>query len=350
MIIAAVEAPAFSLDRLVATAGVRGVRTRVVTRDADVRSPESDAAAGEELAVTLVNTCEIAGSPDPDAWSKAALTTAIGLVLDHQSPNAEVLTRNRAALRSRLYQHGLSRGPGFAFGPGASRESLLRSLTFPTVIRDAAGIADRAGWLVRSPADLDAVRAASSAGEMLGDVLTAEPYFDGPVWDVEVLAWGDQMWVRSVEPRSEAGFPAGRRADLNSWLSRVLHCVGFHRGFVHVEVALAGGTFEAVSIEISAGYPQLGEDLCRALDRGAVAVFGDLVLDRRPGSGPVAAGRTLLYAGDIGKTGAAMPIPEAVADPSGCVAVLLASGVTAESTLLAAMASSVAPYMQPQLG
>lgn len=345
--------PDFSLDRLLAAAETRGVRTRMLTRDADVRAGQEDSAPGEDLVVTLVNNADLVPTRDPDSWARSALTAAIGLALDHRSPRARTLTRNRAELRTRLHAGGLSRSPGRAFGPGTSAEELARAVGFPAVIRDSAGIAGRDGWLARGPADLDAIWSAAAAGEMLGDVLTAEPCFEGPVYAVEVLVWAGRTQVRSVASRAGAGeFPAGRLLQLTRWLSQVMRCIEFQCGFAGVDVAITERGLEALSVDIRTGDREHGEELCRALEAGATAVFGEVVLDRDPTrvAPSPSAGRALFYAGDPGVFDIPARNPPDVSGRSGCVAVLLASGPRAESTLLTAMTSPLpasTPYRRP---
>ncbi|MFD0638198.1 hypothetical protein ACFQ9X_48275 [Catenulispora yoronensis] len=146
--------------------------------------------------------------------------------------------------------------------------------------------------------------------------------------------------------------------ELTRWLTGVLRCVGVHRGFARVEVAAAGRHFEAVTVEIRSGGPAHGEDLCRVLGTGALATFADVVFDDRPA--PVAAntGRAVFYAGDIAapgvpplasRAGARSSDLSGPSDGPACVAVLLASGLIAESTLLTAMASA-APQRDPHPG
>ncbi|MFD0638199.1 hypothetical protein ACFQ9X_48280 [Catenulispora yoronensis] len=147
MIVTAVEAPGFSLDRLVAAAAERGVRTRMVTRDADVRSAEQDALAGEDLVVTLVNPGDLGPSRDPDSWARSALTAAIGLALDHQNPEARALIRNRAELRNHLYRHGYSRGRAACSGPAPrTRRSGGLSGSPPSSATQRASPTATAGW------------------------------------------------------------------------------------------------------------------------------------------------------------------------------------------------------------
>ncbi|WP_367127367.1 argininosuccinate lyase [Saccharothrix sp. HUAS TT1] len=381
MTIALLEALTFGLGRLADAARAAGHDLVLLTGDRSIYTHELSR-RGDRLRVVDVDTtdvdaCERAlrGEPElaglissTDTWALPGADLAARLGLPGPSPAAVRVLRDKRAVRARLHEHGLSRsGP---LDPAAAR-------SFPLVVKDSAGTSSRAVWVVRTPAERDAVLR-EAAGVPLKGELMAEPYFEGPLYSAETVTWrgetrllGVLSRVLSPEPvrREEAAsfpvaFPAADRAELAHWIDRVLKAAGHESGFAHTEFVLTAGGPEVVEVNARIGGALVGEALCRALGVNVYGAMVRIALGERPDPLDGAAGGVgfvLLYPREAGvlegwtgldrlpglpgspewyPTASPGDVLEHLDDQRSCTGIVLAEGPTAELALHRAQAAA----------
>jgi hypothetical protein len=378
------EALTFGLGRLADAARAAGHDLVLLTGDRSIYRHElsrcGDRVQVVDIDTTDVTACERAMRDLPDiaglisstdTWALPGADLAARLGLPGPSPAAVRVLRDKTAVRSRLHAHGLSRsGP---LDPETAQD-------FPLVIKDSAGTSSRAVWVCRTPAERDAALREATDTPLKG-VLTAEPYFEGPLYSAETISWrsrtrllGVLSRVLSPEParREEASafpiaFPEADLAELDDWIGRVLEAAGHESGFAHTEFVLTTTGPEVVEVNARIGGALVGEALCRALGTNAYDAMVRIALGERPdlldgasGGGP-ATGFVALYprqAGTLeGWTGldrlsglpgdpewypTASPgdLLEHLTDQRSCTGIVLAEGPTAELALHRAQAAA----------
>ncbi|MGW0861997.1 ATP-grasp domain-containing protein [Streptomyces sp. NPDC002611] len=312
MTVVCLESLTFGLGHLVRAADRLGERLLLLTRDPDYyayeldRLPagaldvvETDTFDVERVAEVLGRTPELRGLiSSTDTWTLAGADLADRFALPGLDPEVLRFTRDKAAVRNRLYEAGLTRGRAAeAAGPQTeARELLLKEVGLPAILKDTAGTGSQNVWLVRDEEELD--RALREAAEQaLKGRLFAEPYFGGPVYSAETLTWagrtrllGVSSRLMSAEPRFReeitafpVAFPEGQGASLERWLDEVLAAVGYTDRFAHVEFVLTGDGPEVVEINPRIGGALVGEGLCRALGVNVYEAMIEGALGRRPG-------------------------------------------------------------------
>ncbi|MFB7929535.1 ATP-grasp domain-containing protein [Streptomyces sp. NPDC056039] len=312
MTVVCLESLTFGLGHLVRAADRLGERLLLLTRDPDYyayeldRLPagaldvvETDTFDVERVAEVLGRTPELRGLiSSTDTWTLAGADLAGRFALPGLDPEVLRFTRDKAAVRNRLHEAGLTRGRAAeAAGPQTeARELLLKEVGLPAILKDTAGTGSQNVWLVRDEEELD--RALREAAEQpLKGRLFAEPYFGGPVYSAETLTWagrtrllGVSSRLMSAEPRFReeitafpVAFPEGQGASLERWLDEVLGAVGYTDRFAHVEFVLTGDGPEVVEINPRIGGALVGEGLCRALGVNVYEAMIEAALGRRPG-------------------------------------------------------------------
>ncbi|QWB22170.1 MULTISPECIES: ATP-grasp domain-containing protein [Streptomyces] len=312
MTVVCLESLTFGLGHLVRAADRLGERLLLLTRDPDYyayeldRLPagaldvvETDTFDVERVAEVLGRTPELRGLiSSTDTWTLAGADLTARFALPGLDPEVLRFTRDKAAVRNRLYEAGLTRGRAAeAAGPQTeARELLLKEVGLPAILKDSAGTGSQNVWLVRDEEELD--RALREAAEQtLKGRLFAEPYFGGPVYSAETLTWagrtrllGVSSRLMSAEPRFReeitafpVAFPEGQGASLERWLDEVLAAVGYTDRFAHVEFVLTGDGPEVVEINPRIGGALVGEGLCRALGVNVYEAMIEGALGRRPG-------------------------------------------------------------------
>lgn len=389
MTIALVEALTFGLGRLADAAAATGERLCLLTGHRSIYTHELSRLRPGQLEVVDVDTAypaacaaalrEIADLSgiisSTDTWALVGAELMARFGLPGPDPAAVPLLRDKAAVRRRLYERGLSRGDALAATPAAVAE-----IGFPLVLKDSAGTSSRAVWLVRDRHELDRAWAAVEHTPPRG-VLIAEPYFAGPLYSAETLSWQGNTRLLGVlsrqlspEPRRReeaaafpVAFPERDLAELQDWIAKVLDAAEHRNGFAHTEFVLTADGPEVVEINARIGGALVGEALCRSLGVNVYTAMIDIALGREPalltaprGSGP-GIGFVLVYPTEAGVLtgwsglerlpelpGAPEWYPTATIgdtleyldDQRGCTGILLAEGPTAELALHRASAAA----------
>jgi len=395
MIVVAVEALTFGLGRLAAAARSRDCTLQLLTRDRSVYRYELDRLNDQDVVLVEVDTFDATAVREvltsvsglggvinsTDTWTMIASRLAEDLGLPHQNPESLAVVRDKAKLRNRLYDARLSSGGAYDFVPAeTTAEELAARLSFPAIIKDVAGTSSRNVWLARSPEQLTAILDVATHADLIGDRVTAEPYFTGPVLSLETLTWEGQTRLLGVTSRvmsSEPNFreeaaslpvalPEDQSAELAAWIARVLATVDYDRGFAHTEIVVTKDGYEVIEINPRLGGALVGESLCRALDTNIYTAYIDMALGRRPElmdrRPQVVRGvaQALLYASEPGVITAVegldalaqhpgeiefLPVKtvgetiSSVADQRGCVGILMATAPTSEVALLTALSA-----------
>ncbi|MER6074792.1 ATP-grasp domain-containing protein [Streptomyces sp. NPDC001817] len=308
-----------------------------------------------------------------DTWSLVALGALRELGLGGQDPDSVRLVRDKARLRRRLYEHGLSRTDGRPVADTDDADAVAARTGLPLIVKDSAGTGSQHVWLARTTDELRDVLDVARSSALRGRP-TAEPYFLGPLYSMETLTWEGSTRLLAVSSRvlspppffrEEAlalpvALPGGMAEEAGRWIERVLKAVGYTEGFAHTEFILTDHGFEVVEINPRLGGGLVGEGLCKALGVNVYAAFVDLALRRRPAlmDEPLAplcgAAHARLYAprtgvfrgvlgarllaGHPGSPAVRPAMPDGtevttVADQDGCVAVVSATGATSELAL-----------------
>ncbi|MBB5957334.1 biotin carboxylase [Saccharothrix tamanrassetensis] len=299
MTIVLLEALTFGLGRLTDAARAAGHDLVLLTGDRSTYRHELSR-CGDRLRVVDVDTTDVTACErvlratpglagligSTDTWALPGAELAARLGLPGPSPAAVGTLRDKAAVRARLHERGLSRsGP---LDPTTTE-------VLPLVLKDSAGTSSRAVWLARSPAERDAALLEAADTPLKGRLI-AEPYFEGPLYSVETITWqgetrllGVLSRVMSPEPlrREEASgfpvaFPHADHAELADWIGRVLAAAGHERGFAHTEFVLTATGPEVVEVNARIGGALVGEALCRALGVNVYDAMVRIALDTRP--------------------------------------------------------------------
>ncbi|MFC6091973.1 argininosuccinate lyase [Saccharothrix lopnurensis] len=384
MTVVLLEALTFGLGRTADAAATAGHDLVLLTGDRSIYRHELSR-HGRRLRVVDIDTTDIATCervlrdlPDlaglissTDTWALPGADLAHRLGLPGPSPEAVRTLRDKGAVRARLHEHGLSRG-----GPLDPATADV----FPLVVKDSAGTSSRAVWLCRTPAERDAALREAADTPLKGR-LTAEPYFEGPLYSAETITWrgrtrllgvlSRQLSPEPVRREEAAAFPvAFPEADLDGlarWIGRVLAVAGHERGFAHTEFVLTADGPEVVEVNARIGGALVGEALCRALGVNAYDAMVQVALDEEPDllTGPAptgpATGFVLLYPREAGvlegwsglerlpdlpggpewyPTASPGDVLEHLADQRSCTGIVLAEGPTAELALHRALAAT----------
>ncbi|MEV0680211.1 ATP-grasp domain-containing protein [Actinosynnema sp. NPDC050436] len=392
MTVVLLEALTFGLGRLVAAARAAGHDLVLLTGNRSIYTHEL-ARCGDGLRVVEIDTTDVAACeqavralPDvaglissTDTWAVPGAELAHRLGLPGPSPDAVRALRDKAAVRTRLHEHGLS-----SSGPLDPADAQA----FPLVLKDSAGTSSRAVWLVRTPAERDAALLDAAATALKGR-LVAEPYFEGPLYSAETVTWRGETRLLGVLSRTlspepsrreetsafPVAFPDDDLAHLDAWIQRVLHAAGHQQGFAHTEFVLTTTGPEVVEVNARIGGALVGEALCRALDTNVYDSMVQIALGTRPdlldgttGHGP-ATGFVALYPREAGvlegwtglerlahlpgkpewyPTASPGDVLEHLADQRCCTGFVLAEGRTAELALHRAQAAAggIAPVVR----
>ncbi|MFF8032147.1 MULTISPECIES: ATP-grasp domain-containing protein [unclassified Streptomyces] len=311
MTVVCLESLTFGLGHLSRAAGLFGERLLLLTRDPSYYAHELDRLPAGCLDVLETDTFDVervAGllrrTPDlrglissTDTWTLVGADLTARLGLPGLDPAVLRLTRDKAAVRNRLHEAGLTRGRAVeAAGEAAeARKPVLEEVGLPAILKDTAGTGSQNVWLVRDERELDRSLYQAARRDLKGR-LFAEPYFSGPVYSAETLTWagrtrllGVSSRLMSPEPyfREEitafpVAFPEARRASLERWLGEVLAAIGYTDRFAHVEFVLTAGGPEVVEINPRIGGALVGEGLCRALGVNVYEAMIEAALGRRP--------------------------------------------------------------------
>ncbi|MFD3732031.1 ATP-grasp domain-containing protein [Streptomyces sp. NPDC058632] len=311
MTVVCLESLTFGLGHLVRAAGTLGERLLLLTRDPSFyayeldRLPagsldvvETDTFDVERVAGLLHRTRDLRGLiSSTDTWTLVGADLTARFGLPGLDPAVLRLARDKAAVRNRLHEAGLTRGRAVETTGSAAdtRELLLKEVGLPAVLKDTAGTGSQNVWLTRNPGELDAALG-EAAGRHLKGRLFAEPYFSGPVYSAETLTWagrtrllGVASRLMSPEPhfREEITafpvvFPGDLRASLEEWLGEVLAAIGYTDRFAHVEFVLTADGPEVVEVNPRIGGALVGEGLCRALGTNVYEAMVETALGRRP--------------------------------------------------------------------
>ncbi|MFF9690037.1 ATP-grasp domain-containing protein [Streptomyces sp. NPDC014623] len=311
MSVVCLESLTFGLRHLVRAADAFGERLLLLTRDPSYYAYELERLPADALDVVDTDTFDTDGLADllrgtpglrglissTDTWTLVGAELTAHLGLPGLDPAVLRLARDKAAVRNRLHEAGLTSGR--AVEPVGSlselREVLLKETGLPAVVKDTAGTGSQNVWLVRDEPELDAALA-QAAGRSLMGRLFAEPYFGGPVYSAEILSWdgrtrllGVSSRLMSPEPRFReeitafpVGLPAGQHASLEKWLGDVLTAIGYTDRFAHVEFVLTAAGPEVVEVNPRIGGALVGEGMCRALGYNVYEAMIEMALGRRP--------------------------------------------------------------------
>jgi biotin carboxylase len=313
MSIACLEALTFGLGHLVRAADALGERLILLTRDRSYYAYELRRLPDDALDVVETDTFDVEQVADllhrtaaglrglissTDTWTLVGAELAERLGLPGLDPAVLRLTRDKAAVRNRLHDAGLTRGRAVEVTHTGTepRESLVKEVGLPVILKDTAGTGSQNVWLVRTESELDAALSEAAGRELKGR-LFAEPYFSGPVYSAETITWagrtrllGVSSRLMSPEPRFReeitafpVAFPEARRAGLERWLDEVLAAIGYTDRFAHVEFVLTIGGPEVVEINPRIGGALVGEGMCRALGVNVYEAMAEAALGRRPG-------------------------------------------------------------------
>ncbi|CAL9336837.1 hypothetical protein SUDANB176_00182 [Streptomyces sp. enrichment culture] len=309
MSIACLESLTFGLGHLVRAADALGERLILLTRAPSYYTYELERLPPDALDIVKTDTFDAEGVADllrrtpgvrglissTDTWTAVGAELTGRLGLPGLDPAVLRLTRDKAAVRNRLHDAGLTRGRAVEATGRGTEESLLKEVGLPAVLKDTAGTGSQNVWLVRDEPELEAALDEAAGRELRGR-LFAEPYFSGPVYSAETLTWagrtrllGVSSRLMSPEPyfREEitafpVAFPKARRAVLERWLGEVLGAIGYTDRFAHVEFVLTAGGPEVVEINPRIGGALVGEGMCRALGVNVYEAMIEAALGRRP--------------------------------------------------------------------
>jgi biotin carboxylase len=311
MTVACLESLTFGLGHLVRAADRLGERLLLLTRDPAYYAYELDRLPTDALDVVVTDTFDVERVDSllrrtpglrglissTDTWTLAGADLTDRLGLPGLDPAVLRLTRDKAAVRNRLHEAGLTRARAVecAVRDRETRGLLLKEVGVPLILKDTAGTGSQNVWLVRDEGELDAALEESSGRDLKGR-LFAEPYLSGPVYSAETLTWagrtrllGVSSRLMSPEPhfREEiTAFPVAfsipQRTSLESWLDRVLVAIDYTDRFAHVEFVLTADGPQVVEVNPRIGGALVGEGMCRALGVNVYEAMIEAALGRRP--------------------------------------------------------------------
>lgn len=219
-----------------------------------------------------------------------------GLGLPGHDPDSIRIIRDKSRLRQRLAEAGLSRSTGVVVDlETADWRGLTDRLGSPFIVKDRSGSASKDVWLVASQEEYDSFHAAAGAAGLSGR-LTAESYFNGPLFSAETVSWDGDTKVLGVGGRVMARPPNFREdfysfpvdlppdmdAEIRDWIPRVFEAVGYTHGVSHTEFIMTTDGFEIVEINPRLGGGPAGDMFEEAVGVNLYEVFVDMALGRRP--------------------------------------------------------------------
>ncbi|MDX3179692.1 ATP-grasp domain-containing protein [Streptomyces sp. ME02-7008A-1] len=311
MSVVCLESLTFGLRHLGRAADAFGERLLLLTRDPSYYTYELERLPADALDVVTTDTFDTDGVADllrgtpglrglissTDTWTLVGAELTARLGLPGLDPAVLRLARDKAAVRNRLHEAGLTSGRAVESAGSLAelREVLLKEAGLPAVVKDTAGTGSQNVWLVRDEPELDAALA-QAAGRSLMGRLFAEPYFGGPVYSAETLTWQGQTRLLGVSSRLMSpeplfreeitafpvGFPEEQRISLERWLGDVLAAIGYTDRFAHVEFVLSATGPEVVEVNPRIGGALVGEGMCRALGYNVYEAMIESALGRRP--------------------------------------------------------------------
>lgn len=310
MNIVALEWQTFGMPELAAAVRGRGHALHLLTRDRGRYAHEFGALDGQAVVVHEVDTADadavVAAAREighvsglvssTDSHCLVALESCARLGLPGQRPGSVRLVRDKAAMRDRLYERGLSRARPVRIGLAAAGTAGTGSrIPLPAVIKDTAGTGSKNVWLARDNAELRTVLDHARHARLRGS-LSAEPYLIGPLYSVETITWRGETRVlgvsgRTVSPeplfREEAVsspvfLPTGLAKELDGWIKLVLEAVGYDTGFAHTEFVVTREGFEVVEINPRLIGGPVGKGMCVSYGTNIYSGFVDMALGRRP--------------------------------------------------------------------
>ncbi|MFH8989305.1 ATP-grasp domain-containing protein [Streptomyces sp. NPDC017940] len=309
MSVVCLESLTFGLGHLVRAADALGERLVLLTRDPAYYAYELERLAPDALDVVEIDTFDVQQVEDllrrtpgvrglissTDTWTLVGAELTGRLGLPGLDPAVLRLTRDKAAVRNRLYESGLTRGRAVDVTGRGTEEALLKEVGLPAVLKDTAGTGSQNVWLVHDEPELVAALDEAARRELKGR-LFAEPYFSGPVYSAETLTWADRTRLLGVSSRLMSpepyfreeitafpvAFPEARRHALERWLGEVLAAVGYTDRFAHLEFVLTTDGPEVVEINPRIGGALVGEGMCRALGVNVYEAMVEAALGRRP--------------------------------------------------------------------
>ncbi|MFF3139577.1 ATP-grasp domain-containing protein [Streptomyces mirabilis] len=230
-----------------------------------------------------------------DIWSLIALDAAEALGLPRQNADAVRLVRDKARLRERLHERGLSRGVSQPLSFGATAEEVINQISLPVILKDSAGVSSQNVWLARSEQEIQNALDVAWGAPLRG-ALFAETYFVGPIYSAETLGWDGHTRLLGVTSRLMSpeptflelalafpvSLPKEREERLAGWLSEVLKAVDYTHGFAHTEFILTESGPEVVEINPRLAGAVVGEAICQTLEHNVYDAFFDLALGCRP--------------------------------------------------------------------
>ncbi|WP_326770472.1 ATP-grasp domain-containing protein (plasmid) [Streptomyces sp. NBC_01591] len=384
----------FGLGRLVAAAEKEGLTVHLLTENRREYAHELARLDSPHLVVHDVDTHDVRQVvavareigdltgllSTTDTWSLVALAAREQLGLPGQPPEGVRLVRDKARLRRRLYEYGLSRSAGSTVTNADDASTLACRVGLPLIVKDSSGTSSEHVWLARTMDELVGVLAEMRTRTLRGTP-TAEPYFLGPLYSVETITWEGQTRVIGLNSRIMSAPPAFREEalsfpvrlpdgpadELAQWIERVLKAVEYEEGFAHTEFILGDDGFEVVEINPRLGGALVGEAISRAMDINLYESFVDLALRRRPAlldTSPTprrGVSHVLLYPphpgvylgceglealrGHPGEPALHSSLPpgtdvRTVTNQDGCVAMVLATGATSETALQNALSAA----------
>lgn len=311
MTILALESLTFGLNRLADAAERRNERLCLLTRDPSLYAYELGRPESRRIDIVEVDTTDIEcvkaaiqGVDRPrgllnltDTWSLMAVELATSLGFAAQAPESVRMARDKYAMRQRLWETGLSRGPSVVLSLDEAHSPLqLQAIEFPRIIKDCSGTGSIDVWIAHDPQQAEDLLAAARAAGPRNRRVVLEPFFNGPLFSAEAVTWQGRTRVYAVasrimspEPhfREEAmavpvQLPSTAMADINAWIGDVLAALGYTHGISHTEFILTETGPEVVEVNPRAAGGQLTEAVCRAYDDNVLQAHVDMALGQRP--------------------------------------------------------------------
>jgi biotin carboxylase len=307
MTFVALEWLTFGLGRLVSAAESRGCDLVLLTSDASVyhrelsvlRHPgpltvvKLDTSNADRVQKYLSSLTELDGLMNStDTWSLMSVELRSQRGLPGPAPASVRLARDKASLRIRLHEAGLSRSPAMRFDQATISTEALRAVRTPFIAKDSAGTGSRNVWVAFTRDDIPRIVGQLRTARLAGDI-SVEPYFRGPLYSAETLTWQGKTRLLGVTSRLLGKPPSFREdgvafpcqlqpAEVAAWITRVLDAIGYVDGFAHSEFIATQDGFEIVEVNPRLGGMRIGEMMCRSLGANIYDAFFDLAAGRRP--------------------------------------------------------------------
>ncbi|GAA3310477.1 hypothetical protein GCM10020295_77680 [Streptomyces cinereospinus] len=226
MTVVCLESLTFGLGRLVRAADALGERLRLLTRDPAYYAyelaglppgaldvVETDTFDVQRLSEDLHRTPELHGLiSSTDTWTLVGAELTTRHDLPGLDPAVLRLTRDKAAVRNRLHERGLTRGRAVeATAPGTDlRELLLKEAGLPAVLKDTAGTGSQNVWLVRDGEELDAALGEAAGRATDGTALRRALLHRAGVQRRDPHLVGPDPAARRLQPADVTGAPLPR--------------------------------------------------------------------------------------------------------------------------------------------